>query len=119
MNCKFALLLMLTLSSCEHNVDVRGTYVPGETLNKLKVNVDTKEAVIEKIGSPYVVISANEWLYLCRREEIIPLRSNKDIFKKNFKVTFDETGKLKKIDMLDLKTCDVPMVHRETPVNRK
>lgn len=115
-----SLAFAFLLPSCENEINVRGTYVPGEILNKLEAGKDTVADVVKKIGSPTLILSQNEWLYVCKRQKVTPLQKDETIVEKNFKVIFDEKGILSKMEMVKL--CadeDVDYSWRSTNVNKK
>lgn len=115
-----SLVSAFLLPSCENEINVRGTYVPGEVLNKLAVGKDTVTDVVKKIGSPTLILSQNEWIYICKKQKITPLLKDETVVEKNFKVTFDEKGILSKMEMVKLCADEnINYSWRSTNVNQR
>ena len=112
-------IMLLCLSSCEKNIDTRGTYIPGDNLKKLEIGVDKYEDVLQKCGSPYMMITKDEWVYLSKKEVRVPLRKDSIIKEKNVRIKFNQKGVLENVDSIHLKKANISTDSSSTDVNKK
>ncbi len=112
-------IMLLCLSSCEKHIDTRGTYIPGDNLKKLKIGVDKYEDVLQKCGSPYMMITKDEWIYLSKKEVRVPLRKDSIIKEKNVRIKFNQKGVLENVDSIHLKKANISTDSSSTDVNKK
>lgn len=111
--------IFLCLSSCEKNIDTRGTYIPGENVKKLKIGIDKYEDVLQKCGSPYMMVTKDEWIYLSKKEVRVPLRKDVVIKEKNVKLCFNSSGILERVDRISLKRSNISHDSSSTDVNKR
>ena len=111
--------LCLSLVSCSKDVNVRGTYIPGEDLKKLEVSKDNFASVIEKIGSPFTLLSKTEWVYISKKEHPEFFSNARPVSEKRFKLVFNSQGILVKIEPLQVESIRLDFDRNTTDVNKK
>jgi outer membrane protein assembly factor BamE (lipoprotein component of BamABCDE complex) len=93
------LLLCITLAACAPTLVMQG-YVPDdETLAGVEQGVDTKNAVVTKLGSPSTIATFDDdtWIYVNKRSEVFAFFEPTVLSQNVVAINFDPEGRVEKI----------------------
>lgn len=95
--------ILILFSACSTKFEQQGYMLTKKAVESIKVGIDTKTTVLQKLGSAstFDAFSEETWIYISRTTEQKPFYKPKTIDQKALAITFDELGKVKKIRNLD------------------
>ena len=112
------LLFCLTLAACTPTLVVQG-YVPDEeTLAGVQQGVDTKDAVVDKLGSPSTIATFDDdtWIYVNKRSEVFAFFEPTVLSQNVVAINFDPEGRVEEIRRFTLEDGRlIDPVTRKTP----
>ena len=112
------LLLCITLAACAPTLVMQG-YVPDdETLAGVEQGVDTKDAVVTKLGSPSTIATFDDdtWIYVNKRSEVFAFFKPTVLSQKVLAINFDPEGRVKEIRRFTLEDGQlIDPITRKTP----
>jgi outer membrane protein assembly factor BamE (lipoprotein component of BamABCDE complex) len=112
------LLFCLTLAACAPTLVVQG-YVPDEeTLASVQQGVDTKDAVVNKLGSPSTIATFDDdtWIYVNKRSEVFAFFEPTVLSQNVVAINFDPEGRVEEIRRFTLEDGRlIDPVTRKTP----
>ena len=112
------LVLCLTLAACTPTLVVQG-YVPDEeTLATVQQGVDSKDAVVSKLGSPSSVAAFDDdtWIYISKQTENFAFFEPTVIGQDVVAINFDPEGRVEEVRRYTLEDGRlIDPVTRETP----
>lgn len=113
-----ATVCLAALGACSPIIHTHG-YTPRATeLENVRVGVDTRESVVQRLGRPSTVGSfdADEWFYISMRTETIAFFEPEVVEQTVVTVSFDENGIVNEVGRYGLEDGRViDLVTRETP----
>jgi outer membrane protein assembly factor BamE (lipoprotein component of BamABCDE complex) len=93
------LLFCITLAACAPTLVMQG-YVPDEeTLAGVEQGVDTKNAVVTKLGSPSTIATFDDdtWIYVNKRSEVFAFFEPTVLSQNVVAINFDPEGRVEEI----------------------
>jgi outer membrane protein assembly factor BamE (lipoprotein component of BamABCDE complex) len=108
------LVVVAALAACTPVIRNHG-YVPAETeLAQVKVGVNTRDTVKEKIGRPSTsgLLNDEGWYYVQSQYRLVGPREPKEIDRKVLAVTFNEAGVVENIALFGLEDGRVVEISR-------
>ena len=93
------LLFCMTLAACSPTLVIQG-YVPDEeTLAGVEQGVDTKDAVVTKLGSPSTIATFDDdtWIYVNKRSEVFAFFEPTVLSQNVVAINFDPEGRVEEI----------------------
>ena len=115
------LALALT-TACSPTVDVRGHLPSAEALERLAPGLQSRNDVIEILGSPSMVATFGDevWYYVGEKTERIAFLEPEVLERTVIALRFDQSGRLTGVDRLGLKDGkEIDPVNRVTPTAGK
>ncbi|MEX2618115.1 MAG: outer membrane protein assembly factor BamE [Alphaproteobacteria bacterium] len=116
-----ALVLVATaLSACAPRVAVRGNLPRAEQLEKIVVGEQTREDVLEILGSPSTlgVFDDKIWYYISRKTEKLAFFDEEVVDQQVVAIYFDDQNTVQAIQQYDRDDLrEIDMVERETPTS--
>lgn len=118
----FAVLCVAALSTaaCATRIDTRGNLPDPERLAEIKPGEQTKDDVVDILGSPSSVTSfgSNTWYYISNRTETFAFFSPDVIDRHIVMVKFGADGKVTEVDTIGLEAGrKIQPVERTTPTH--
>ncbi len=114
------LLFCLTMAACTPTLVVQG-YVPDEeTLATVQQGVDSKDAVVSKLGSPSSVAAFDDdtWIYISKQTENFAFFEPTVIGQDVVAINFDPEGRVEEVRRYTLEDGRlIDPVTRETPTH--
>ena len=114
------LVLCLTLAACTPTLVVQG-YVPDEeTLATVQQGVDSKDAVVSKLGSPSSVAAFDDdtWIYISKQTENFAFFEPTVIGQDVVAINFDPEGRVEEVRRYTLEDGRlIDPVTRKTPTH--
>ncbi|MEK9944707.1 MAG: outer membrane protein assembly factor BamE [Alphaproteobacteria bacterium] len=114
------LVLCLTLAACTPTLVVQG-YVPDEeTLATVQQGVDSKDAVVSKLGSPSSVAAFDDdtWIYISKQTENFAFFEPTVVGQDVVAINFDPEGRVEEVRRYTLEDGRlIDPVTRETPTH--
>jgi outer membrane protein assembly factor BamE (lipoprotein component of BamABCDE complex) len=112
------LLLCITLAACAPTLVMQG-YVPDdETLAGVEQGVDTKNAVVTKLGSPSTIATFDDdtWIYVNKRSEVFAFFEPTVLSQNVVAINFDPEGRVEEIRRFTLEDGRlIDPITRKTP----
>lgn len=112
------LLLCITLAACAPTLVMQG-YVPDEeTLAGVEQGVDTKDAVVTKLGSPSTIATFDDdtWIYVNKRSEVFAFFEPTVLSQNVVAINFDPEGRVEEIRRFTLEDGRlINPITRKTP----
>jgi outer membrane protein assembly factor BamE (lipoprotein component of BamABCDE complex) len=112
------LLLCITLAACAPTLVMQG-YVPDEeTLAGVEQGVDTKNAVVTKLGSPSTIATFDDdtWIYVNKRSEVFAFFEPTVLSQSVVAINFDPEGRVEEIRRFTLEDGRlIDPITRKTP----
>ena len=112
------LLLCITLAACAPTLVMQG-YVPDEeTLAGVEQGVDTKNAVVTKLGSPSTIATFDDdtWIYVNKRSEVFAFFEPTVLSQNVVAINFDPEGRVEEIRRFTLEDGRlINPITRKTP----
>ena len=112
------LLLCITLAACAPTLVMQG-YVPDEeTLAGVEQGVDTKDAVVTKLGSPSTIATFDDdtWIYVNKRSEVFAFFEPTVLSQNVVAINFDPEGRVEEIRRFTLEDGRlIDPITRKTP----
>lgn len=115
-------LVGLGAAACSPEENLRGHVPDAEALSEIKPGVQTRDDVVEILGSPSAVATFDDqhWYYITRKTEDLAFYSSDVIEQQVFVVEFNEGGFVKQVAWIDESQArDIDLVDRETPTKGK
>jgi outer membrane protein assembly factor BamE (lipoprotein component of BamABCDE complex) len=109
-----AVVILAAVAACTPIIRNHG-YVPAETdLAQVKVGVDTRDTVKEKIGRPSTsgLLNDEGWYYVQSQYRLVGPREPQEIDRKVLAVTFNEAGVVENIALFGLEDGRVVEISR-------
>ena len=113
-----ALALGVALGGCAPIVDRHGYVQEGFDVESVRVGVDNRQSVQQKLGSPSTTgtFESNIWYYIAQRHEQRMFFSPKVTERQVVAVRFGRNGLVSEIETLELEDGqEIALVERETP----
>lgn len=109
----------LLLAACTPMTATRGNYVLDTQIEDIKVGVDTRSDVLQKMGSPTTKAPFNDnlWYYLGQKTEKRGVLDSEVTDEKIIVVSFNNEGILQKIEELDNERSNIPVSDKKTPTS--
>jgi outer membrane protein assembly factor BamE (lipoprotein component of BamABCDE complex) len=118
-----ALLLMAAATAgCSERVATRGSLPPADAVDGLQVGVQTKDQVVQLLGSPSNVgtFSDNTWYYIGGKVEQTAFFKPQPLEQQVLQIKFDDNGVVKEMKKLGLDDAQqVALSSNETPTAGK
>ena len=112
------LLFCLTMAACAPTLVIQG-YVPDEeTLSGVEQGVDTKDAVVDKLGSPSTIAAFDDdtWIYVNKRSEVFAFFEPTVLSQNVVAINFDPEGRVEEIRRFTLEDGRlIDPITRKTP----
>ena len=116
------LLASLPLGGCLQTVSTRGSLPAADVVDNLKVGVQTKDQVVQLLGSPSNVgtFSDNTWYYIGVKVEQTAFFKPAPVEQQVLQIKFDDLGVVKEVKKLGLEDAQqVALNSNETPTAGK
>ena len=111
-------MFCMTLAGCAPLLVIQG-YVPDEEiLAGIEQGVDTKDAVVTKLGSPSTVATFDDdtWIYVNKRSEVFAFFEPTVLSQNVVAINFDPEGRVQEIRRFTLEDGRLfDLITRETP----
>ena len=108
----------MTLAACAPTLVIQG-YVPDEEiLAGVEQGVDTKDAVVTKLGSPSTIATFDDdtWIYVNKRSEIFAFFKSTVLSQNVVAINFDPEGRVEEIRRFTLEEGRlIDPITRKTP----
>jgi outer membrane protein assembly factor BamE (lipoprotein component of BamABCDE complex) len=117
-----AACLALAMAACTPRIDTRGHVATPGTIEKLEVGKQTRDDVIQLLGSPSTTATFDDetWYYISQKTETVAFYAPETIDQKVIALKFDKAGLLKDMQTYTLKDGKaIAMVDRKTPTAGK
>ena len=112
------LLFCMTLAACAPTLVIQG-YVPDDkTLARVEQGVDTKDAVVTKLGSPPTIATFDDdtWIYVNKRSEVFAFFEPTVLSQNVVAINFDPEGRVEEIRRFTLEDGRlINPITRKTP----
>lgn len=115
-------LAIALAAGCSPTVDIRGHMPTAEALERLAPGIQSRNDVIEILGSPSMVATFGDetWYYVGEKTERIAFLEPEVLERTVIALRFDPNGRLTAIDRLGLKDGkEIDLVNRTTPTAGK
>ena len=112
------LLLCMSLAACAPKLVIQGYMPDEETLAGLEQGVDTKDAVVTKLGSPSTIATFDDdtWIYVNKRSEVFAFFEPTVLSQNVVAINFDPKGRVEKIRRFTLEDGRlINPITRKTP----
>ena len=116
------LLVGIAGTGCTERVSTRGSMPAAEDLDKLKVGVQTKDQVVQLLGSPSNVGTFNDdtWYYIGAKVEQMAFFKPDTLEQQVLQIKFDDVGVIKEVRKLGLEDAQqIALNSNETPTAGK
>ena len=116
------LLVALSAGGCADKVSTRGSLPTAETIDNLKVGVQTKDQVVQLFGSPSNIgtFDDNTWYYIGVKVEQTAFFKPSPVEQQVLQIKFDDFGVVKEVKKLGLDDAQqVALNSNETPTAGK
>jgi outer membrane protein assembly factor BamE (lipoprotein component of BamABCDE complex) len=108
----------MTLAACAPTLIIQGYMPDEETLAGVEQGVDTKDAVVTKLGSPSTIATFDDdtWIYVNKRSEVFAFFKPTVLSQKVLAINFDPEGRVKEIRRFTLEDGQlIDPITRKTP----
>ena len=116
---KFSLVIAIALlTACSPKVENRGYIKQVDYKSEIKVGQDSREAVLEKLGSPSAKSSFGEetWYYVTSRKESVGFMKAEVVEQEVADIRFDNSGVVSAVNIYDKGNAkEFELVSRTTP----
>ena len=112
------LLFCMTLAACAPTLIIQGYMPDEETLAGVEQGVDTKDAVVTKLGSPSTIATFDDdtWIYVNKRSEVFAFFEPTVLSQNVVAINFDPEGRVEEIRRFTLEDGRlINPITRKTP----